>query len=208
MTQNKLFVLGITGGIGSGKSEVLSILRERPHTMVLEADSLAHRLMLPGRPVYDEVVRVFGDQVVGEDGILDRRKMGELVFSDPEKLDRLNHIVHPAVKRYILEDIRRVRDAGDGTELYCIEAALLIQDGYREICDEIWYIHVPQEIRIARLLSSRGGNEEKWRSVLRSQPGDEFFFQNTDRFIENDGTPEELRARLEAELALDVVSAL
>ena len=200
MTQNKLTILGITGGIGSGKTEVLNAIREMPNTVVVEADKLAHQLMLPGTPVYDAVIQVFGEEIRGEDDKLDRIRLGSLVFSDPEKLETLNGIVHPAVKEAILSDIDRVRKSGDGTEIYCIEAALLIQDGYREICDEILYIHVPGELRINRLLASRGGTRRKWEDILRSQPEDAFFYENTDCCIENDGTIEELRAQLRHEL--------
>ena len=89
MTQNKLTILGITGGIGSGKTEVLNAIREMPNTVVVEADKLAHQLMLPGTPVYDAVIQAFGEEIRGEDDKLDRIRLGSLVFSDPEKLETL-----------------------------------------------------------------------------------------------------------------------
>jgi dephospho-CoA kinase len=184
-------VLGITGGIGSGKSEVLRILADRPDTQLMEADRLAKELMLPGEPIYKEVVEAFGEEILEEDGSISKVRLGDIVFHDPEQLEKLNSIVHPGVKRYILEDIERCEK-----RFYIIEAALLIQDGYKEICDEIWYIHVPTEIRIERLLSSRGGTREKWEAVIRNQPEDEYFLTNADRVIENDGTPEVLKERV------------
>lgn len=184
-------ILGITGGIGSGKSEVLRILADRPDTQLMEADRLAKELMLPGEPIYKEVVEAFGEEILEEDGSISKVRLGDIVFHDPEQLEKLNSIVHPGVKRYILEDIERCEK-----RFYIIEAALLIQDGYKEICDEIWYIHVPTEIRIERLLSSRGGTREKWEAVIRNQPEDEYFLTNADRVIENDGTPEVLKERV------------
>ena len=189
------FVLGITGGIGSGKSEVLRILTDRPDVKLMEADRLAKELMLPGKPVYKDVVKAFGDEILEEDGTISKSRLGEIVFHDPLRLEKLNSIVHPGVKQYILEDIGK-----NEKRFYIIEAALLIQDGYKEICDEIWYIHVPLELRIGRLLRSRGGTREKWEAVIRNQPEDEFFLTNADIVIENDDTPEVLKERVTREL--------
>ncbi len=200
MIQNKLKVLGITGGIGSGKSEVLHLLEEADGVKVLEADRLAHELMKPGRSCHRRITECFGKAILDEDGSIHRGKLGQIVFRDQEKLEQLNRIVHPAVKKSIRDRIRRAKE----TELriYVIEAALLIQDGYSRICDEIWYIHTEREIRLSRLLSSRGGNREKWEAVLNSQPSDAYFIEHCDRVIENSGSRDELRNRLEQMLRL------
>ncbi len=198
--QNDFFVLGITGGIGSGKSEVLHFLESCPGAVVLEADKAAHRLMEPGEDLYREILDTFGQDLVDPDGRLDRKRLGDLVFHDPDKLCKLNSIVHPAVKQYIRRDIRKKRK-DKMTRLYVIEAALLLQDGYHEICDEIWYVYVPKDIRIRRLLASRGGTAEKWESVMANQPEDAYFLDNCDRTIPNMGTTEELKACLTEGLA-------
>ena len=194
----RLPVLGITGGIGSGKSEVIKFLSGQPDHVVIESDRLAHSLMEPGNTAWEKVVEAFGTGILDEEGMIDRAKLGSIVFSDPEKLEQLNNAVHPCVKEYILEDIKRASD--EGKKLYVIEAALLVQDGYREICDAIWTIYVPKEVRIRRLLESRGGSREKWESVFSSQPEDEWFRENTDLCIENTGTKEELIRAVEEEL--------
>ncbi len=188
-------VLGITGGIGSGKSEVLRMLGEKDGVVILEADRLAHELMTPGHTAYRRIVENFGREILAEDGSIDRGKMGQLVFRDPERLEQLNRIVHPAVKKSIRGRIRR--NAEKGTAVYVIEAALLIQDGYRTICDEIWYVHTDPEVRIRRLLSSRGGNREKWEAVLANQPKDSFFVEHSDRVLENSRTVSELQKDLD-----------
>ena len=196
MTQNnkikteKIPVLGITGGIGSGKSEVLKYLSMKPDLVVVEADRLAHRLMEPEQPAWKRVVQVFGTEILDGDDMISRSRLGALVFGDPEKLEQLNRAVHPCVKEYILEDIRRAAD--EEKKLYVIEAALLVQDGYKEICDEIWSLYVPKELRIKRLMASRGGSRDKWEQITASQPDEEWFRSNTDLCIANTGTSDEL----------------
>ena len=193
-----MHVLGITGGIGSGKSEVLKILGEEPGSYILEADRLAHELMTPGHICYREIVEHFGQEILAGDGTIDRGKLGTFVMQSPEGLKALNDIVHPAVKRSIRSRIRR-RAAG-GIRLFVIEAALLIQDGYRDICDEIWYIHVEKEQRIGRLLAGRGGSREKWEAFIANQPEDAFFRKNSDVTIENQGSFPELRTNIRREV--------
>ena len=190
MQNDRLPVLGITGGIGSGKSEVLKYLSEQPGFIVVESDKLAHRLMAPGEVAWKKVVEAFGTGILGDMGMIDRARLGSIVFNDPDKLEQLNNAVHPCVKEYIFDDIRKASE--EDKELYVIEAALLVQDGYKEICDEIWTIFVPKELRIERLTASRGGTREKWESVFANQPEDDWFRENTDLCIENTGTKDEL----------------
>lgn len=176
-------VIGITGGIGTGKSTVLRIMEEMG-AYVLEADSLAHNLMEPGQPAYIRITEFFGSDIIREDGTIDRGRLGRLVFQNPEALERLNGIVHPAVKEFILRDIEEKKKSGK-VRWYVIEAALLIEDGYRLVCDELWYIHAEKEVRIERLLSGRGGTREKWEQVMANQSVDEFYRANCDVVIDN-----------------------
>lgn len=176
-------IIGITGGIGTGKSTVLHLLEEIYGACIVEADQLAHRLMEPGQSAYREIVKVFGTGILCEDGKIDRRTLGNIVFQDEKALNRLNEIVHPAVKKYILEDIRKKTD--EQVSLYIIEAALLIEDGYKEICDELWYIYVEKEERIKRLLHGRGGDREKWERVINSQSSEEYYRLHCDAVINN-----------------------
>lgn len=177
-------VIGITGGIGTGKSTILNVMKEQFGAYVLEADKLAHQLMEPGKIAYRKIVDIFGKDVLKEDCRIDREKLGGIVFQDPEALNRLNGIVHPAVKEYILQDIEAKKREGQ-IDYYVIEAALLIEDGYRLICDELWYIHTDREERINRLISGRGGNREKWEQVISSQSGEAFYRDNCDVVIDN-----------------------
>ena len=190
-----MFVLGITGGIGAGKSLVLSIIDDEFDAYIVEADKLAHKLMLKGENAYSQIIDTFGDEILDPDSEqIDRSILGKLVLSDKEKLSRLNAIMHPSVKKYIIDDIKLKEDAG--TKLYVIEAALLIQDGYKSICDEIWYISADREVRIRRLIESRGYSREKAEAFLLNQPSDEFFEINSDKIIKNNENQMKLRAEV------------
>lgn len=179
-------IIGITGGIGTGKSTILHLLENRYGAYIVEADRLAHTLMQPGLPVYEELVRCFGAGILAADGRVDRGVLGGLVFGDEAKLNRLNQIVHPAVKEHITKDIFDKKTEG-AVKLYVIEAALLLEDGYQAICDEIWYIYTEKEERIRRLITGRGGTREKWEAVIENQSPEEFYMKNSSYIVKNDG---------------------
>ena len=140
--------------------------------------------MKKGEPAYIEIVNAFGTSVLDkETGELDRASLGSLVMNDKEKLNVLNSIVHPLVKDYILSDIEKKRK--EDITYYVIEAALLIQDGYKQICDEIWAIITDKDIRIERLKKNRNYTIEKADGFIKNQPSDDFFIDNSDRIIYN-----------------------
>lgn len=188
-------IIGITGGIGAGKSTILNILREEHEAYILEADRIAHRLMEPGQSAYQKIVSRFTDRILAPDGTIDRKKMAETVFSDPVQLEELNGIVHPEVKHDILSVIEQERRQGR-IKLLVIEAALLIEDGYKEICDEMWYVYTSQEMRIRRLMNSRGYSREKCEAVMRQQSSEAFYRGNCDAVIENNGDLTETREQI------------
>lgn len=177
-------IIGITGGIGSGKSAVLRLLKEEYHAYIMETDVLAHDLMCVGKPVYQQIVDTFGPDILTDDMEINRTILGSMVFSDEEKLKKLNQIVHPAVKNYILSDIQNKKAQGE-VSLFVIEAALLIEDGYKEICDEIWYIRAKEEIRLKRLLQSRGGSRQKWLNIIKNQSDEAFYMSNCEHIVNN-----------------------
>lgn len=184
-------IIGITGGIGSGKTAVLSIFKEEYGAFIMEADALAHRLMEPGQISYTDIVDTFGDGILASDKTIDRAKLGAIVFGDPDKLERLNQITHPNVKNAILESINEQKESG--CELYILEAALLIQDGYLSICDEMWFVYANVEVRIDRLCRYRGFSRDKAVAVIRSQEPDSYYEINCVKKIDNSGDREELR---------------
>ena len=204
-----MIILGITGGVGSGKSRILYDLETNYKAYIVEADKLAHTLMEPGEPVYEAVKKEFGASVLEETApyAIDRQKFAELVFRDKEKLARLNAITHPAVKAWILADIEAKKQLG--IRLYVIEAALLIQDGYKEICDEIWYIYVDEEERVRRLMKQRGYTEERCRSMFQSQEPEAYYRKYADFTINNqfdyENSSKQLKDRLNKLLDDDII---
>lgn len=177
-------IIGITGGIGTGKSTVLNLLKQEYHAYIVEADKLAHELMLPGEAVYHRITDIFGTDILNIDGTIDRNRLGAIVFKDADALRKLNGVVHPAVKQYIIKDMEAKKKEGN-VEYYVIEAALLIEDGYKTICDELWYIYVEREERIRRLIAGRGGSREKWEHVIGNQSSDDYYRMNCDYVVDN-----------------------
>ncbi len=174
-------VLGITGGVGSGKSTVLEYLKERHGAYVILCDDVARQLQEPGQACFLPMVKLLGRGVLGPDGRIDRREAARLVFSDDSVREKLNAIVHPAVKDRVRELIAEHED----NALIVIEAALLLDDHYDELCDEIWYIYADEETRRRRLRLGRGYSDEKITQIIRSQRTDESFRALTDRMIDN-----------------------
>ncbi len=177
-------IIGITGGIGTGKSTVLNFLKQEYNAYIVEADRLAHELMLPGEAAYRQITDIFGTAILSTDGTIDRNRLGTIVFGDAEALRKLNAVIHPAVKQHILQDIEARKKEGN-VKYYVIEAALLIEDGYKTICDELWYIYTEREERIRRLIAGRGGSREKWEHVIGNQSSDDYYYANCDYVIDN-----------------------
>lgn len=187
-------VIGLTGGVGSGKSYVARRLQELHGMELLIADELGHVVMEPGTDSFDQIVARFGADVVMEDGTLDRKELADIIFHDPQALADMNAIVHPAVKAY-LADFINTRQELPGTIL--LENAILYETGCDAFCDEVWYVSVPEEIRIKRLMADRGYTEEKSRAMIASQQPENFYRERADRVIDNIGTRQELEKRLE-----------
>ncbi|HJD47403.1 MAG TPA: dephospho-CoA kinase [Candidatus Mediterraneibacter norfolkensis] len=177
-------VIGITGGVGSGKSEVLKFLKERYGAAVCQMDETAKELQRSGTECFSRIVEAFGREMIGADGELDRGRLGACVFSDPEKLKILNRIVHPAVLDAVREDIKA--KAAAGVPVYVVEAALL-PDAGAELCDELWYIYAREDVRSERLKASRHYTDEKIRSMIASQPSEEAFRRACTVVIDNSG---------------------
>lgn len=176
-------VIGITGGIGAGKSTILDYLAKEHQARVVQADEVGHFLTWPGRPCYQKVLEVFGTDILKENGTIDRSKLAEVVFQDEEKLQLLNHIIHPAVKDYIQKEIAYERK--QGTRYFVIEAALLIEDHYEAICDEMWYIYVDEEARMERLIKERGYSLLKCKNIMKNQMTEDEFRAHTNFEIDN-----------------------
>lgn len=176
-------IIGITGGVGSGKSRVLSYMEETYSCVICQADHVAWELQKPGEKGYMEIVKHFGCDILNEDGSINRPALGQVVFSNEKELLTLNAIMHPAVKVAITDKI--LEEKNRGTELFVLEAALLIEEHYDEICDELWYIYTEESIRRDRLKSSRGYTDEKIDSMMNTQLSEELFRKKCKVIIDN-----------------------
>ena len=187
--------LGLTGGIASGKSAVAAMLRELGFS-VLDADSLAHKLIQPGQPAYEEVLREFGSAITDSKGRVDRAKLGALVFADRAKLDRLNAIVHPRVAEAVLRQFAEWQREGTRDAAF-VEAALLIESGIHQHLDGLVVAWCRPEQQLERL-SARGLSEEETRRRIAAQmPVEEKLRYATER-IDCSGMLEQTRGQVEA----------
>lgn len=185
-----MMTIGITGGVGAGKSQILSYIEEHYNCKVIRADEVAHLLEEPGHECYDRIVALLGSDILQENGSIDKKKMAAIIFSDKEKLSGINAIIHPEVKKYIIGQIQKEQEAGSIDFLF-VEAALLIEERYDEILDEMWYIHTDIEIRSKRLAESRQYSAEKIADIMRGQLSEEEFRKHCSVAIINNGDLEE-----------------
>ncbi len=200
MRQNKAIpVLGITGGVGAGKSAVLSYLSEKYGAFLLVADEIAADLEKPGTDCFAQIQTAFGEGILLADGNLDRQKLGDIIFTDPQKREILDSIVHPEVKKAILEAIQKRQASGD-VPLIVIEAALLIEDHYDRICDEIWYVCADEQTRAARLKRARGYSDQKIRLIMQSQLSEAEFRARCDLTLDNSGDASSVRSQIDEAL--------
>lgn len=183
-------LIGITGGVGAGKTTILEYIREHYLCRIYLADEVAHAVKEPGQPCYEALVSLLGRDILEEDGHIHRGRMAERIFRDEGLLERVNAIVHPAVQDFLLERIREARQEGQ-TELFFIEAALLIECGYGDIVDEMWYIHASEDVRRKRLEQSRGYSPEKIEQIMENQLTEDEFRRGSDFVIDNSKAPEE-----------------
>ena len=185
-------VIGLTGGVGCGKSTVMEILQREYGAKLLIADDIGHVVMEKGHPAYDAVREQFGEGILCEDGSIDRGALAQLVYADERKLNQLNAIIHPCVVEEISEKLQEWR-----TEpLIVLETAILFETGCEAFCDEIWGIHTNREIRIKRLMESRGYTREKAESIMKQQMGEEEYQKRCDRVLPNNGDRMDLEQRL------------
>ena len=189
--------IGSTGGVGAGKSELLHYLETKDGVKVMLADEIAHELMFPGTDCYQKLKDRFrNEDIWSEDGSFDRKKLAAVIFSDEGKRETLNGIVHPAVKRYIRTVAEAEREKGE-LKILVLEAALLIEEHYDEICDELWYIYTREDIRKERLMRSRGYSMQKVQQIFDSQLEESVYRKYCKVVIDNNGTVEEARKQID-----------
>lgn len=176
-------MIGITGGVGAGKSEILAYLKKKYGAYVLLADEVANFLKQPGQSCYQPVVDLLGEDLVGADGRINNQKMAEKIFSNPSLLEQVNAIIHPAVRIYIEKEIEEKQR--EGMKLFVLEAALLIEQHYDEVVDEMWYIYTSDAVRRERLRKSRGYSDDKITAIMKKQMSEEEFRAGSNFVIDN-----------------------
>ncbi len=184
-------IIGLTGGIASGKSTVSSILKEWG-AVVIDGDVVAREIVGLHQPALKEIAACFGNQVLNEDGTLNRNLLGELVFSDPVRLEQLNRITHPVIYDRIRECIHMLVNQGERAII--VDAALLYTLRLNELVDAIWYVDANEELKVERL-SSRNGYSRK-EALDRIQAQETTGRQQADEIIKNEGTLASLMEQL------------
>lgn len=189
-------VIGLTGGVGAGKSLILNILKKEYGAEVIKADEVSHELMEPGNAAYLAVREVFGNAFFKEDGKLDRQLMAARIFQDENARKTINEIIHPLVWKTIRDKISASHSA-----LIVVEFAIMGEKTENDY-DEMWYVRASEQNRIHRLAENRGYTKERTEDIIASQASESEYLERCDRVIENNGSIEELKSRL-AEILKD-----
>lgn len=184
-----MLVIGLTGGIASGKSTVAGLLAEHG-AVVVDADQLGHRVYRPGRPAFVRVVAAFGSGVVGDDGAIDRKALGAQVFGDASALRRLTDIVWPEILALAKDEIAGARRAG--ARVAVLEAAVLLEAGWQSEVDEVWAVTVPPQVAVRRATARDGVDADAVRARIAAQLSNEERAAKADVVIENTGSQQAL----------------
>lgn len=183
-------MISLVGGVGSGKSRILELLKEEFGAEVIQADLVARQLEEPGRPGHKALLEAFGQKILGEDGYLRKDLVAALVFGDPEARERINGLIHPLVW-----DEVRLWALKSKASLVVVESAIL-SENRDDFFDEVWYVYTLKECRIRRLMDSRGYSREKCLKMMESQSSEEEFAKAADHMINNNGSMEDVRRQL------------
>ena len=179
-----MLVIGLTGGIGTGKSEVARLLQSLG-AIVIDADQVGHEAYAPNSESWQEVVNAFGKEILQPSGQIDRGRLGAIVFSDPQELNKLNAIMHPRMAGMVADKVQLLRE--QGVETVVVEAALLFEAGWNSLVDEVWTTDSPVELVIERLQARSGMNEEEVRRRIGSQMDPAERMERADLVVDNSG---------------------
>lgn len=188
-----MIVIGLTGGIGSGKSTVAQHLKELG-AVIVDADKVGHETYLPETPAWKDLIATWGTNLLLPNREIDRKKLGAIVFSDPKNLQTLNGIVHPRLRDLLLKKIEENRALG--TKVLVIEAAILIEASWQNVVDEVWVAHAPEDVVIKRIMARNNWGEEQIRARIRSQMTNDERAKHANVMLDTNCTLEEVRAKV------------
>lgn len=191
--------IGITGGVGAGKSKLLAYIKKHYLCEIYLADEVAHLVKERGTACYEMLIDLLGEGILQEDGEIDRGAMAERIFGDEVLLEQVNAIIHPAVQEYLLQRLAEARKNPE-VELFFVEAALLIEAGYKELADELWYVYAGEAVRRERLAKSRQYSPEKIANIMENQLSEEQFREHCDFVIDNSGRLEDSFRQIDKKL--------
>ena len=182
-----MLTIGLTGGIGSGKSEVAGMFNQLG-VPVIDADVIAHQLVEPGTEALSEIAAAFGETILTSEGTLDRARLAEIVFNKPDMKQQLETIIHPRVR----EQIKAYKDAHKNEPYIIVVIPLLLESGQRDLVDRVLVVNAAETVRIQRVLARDGRREEQIRSIMRNQADDAQRRAAADDSIDNSGSLDDL----------------
>ena len=199
-----MIIIGVTGGVGAGKSALLKEVEKRYNCRVIYSDDVANDVKKKGMPAYDKLVDLLGKDILevsadGTYGEIDKKKMAKAIFNDDILLQKVNAILHPATNDYIDKEVTGEREKGKLDYLF-IEAALLIENGYKDKANQLWYVYASEDVRRQRLSQNRGYSDEKITSIFYSQLSEYEFRKNCDFSIDNSTSLEDALSQIDRHL--------
>jgi dephospho-CoA kinase len=190
-----MIVIGLTGGIGTGKSEAARILQELG-AVIINADQVGHQAYTPHSEIWQEVVKAFGEDILQPNGQIDRKKLGRIVFSDPEEIARLNRIMHPRMAKAVAERIKELEE--QGVTVVVVEAAILFEAEWDSLVDEVWSTDSLEEVVVERLHARNGLSEEEVRKRIGAQMSAKERRRRSDVVIDNSGDVDDLESTIQS----------
>ena len=188
-------VIGLTGGTGSGKG-VVSRSLEEAGAAIVDADRIAHEIIEKGKPAYREIIAYYGEDILDAEGNIIRKKLGEIVFHDAEKLSFLNQCTHKYIKQEIVRQIDAAKQTGTARAVI-LDAPLLLEVGLESVCDAVWVVYAEPEVRVQRIMARDGISHELALARIANQKSWEEYRNAADLVIDNSGTLDSLQAQLD-----------
>ncbi len=186
-------IIGLTGGIGSGKSTVAKILGEHGAEIIL-ADKVAREVVEPGMPAYQQIVDTFGKGILCDSGHIDRKKLGDIVFADPKLLKVLNGLTHSATAAKIKQELELMK--GKGAQIIVVEAVVPVKQGFLDLVDTVWVVLADEPVRVKRIMERNHYTKKEAKQRIRAQMSDEMYISHAGQIVYNNGTIDDLKEKI------------